>query len=148
MAAGRHDVPSLWSLLLPPVCPTPSPPPPPVCATSCLSVEGERLRRQVLEAWGCWLRLTPVGGGISAAGPALASHPLVAAALEGLSREATFDAAVDAVSAWELREWHQLMHALRGQPWWLPPQCLCLQSASNSQLECTGLHAGSCMCLQ
>jgi hypothetical protein len=81
-------------------CVPPFLPRPPGVPPSCLSVEGERLRRQVLEAWGCWLRLTPVGGGISAAGPALASHPLVAAALEGLSREATFDAAVDAVRRW------------------------------------------------
>jgi hypothetical protein len=63
------------------------------CA-SCLAGNGEHLRCQILEAFGCWLRLTE-GAGLP---QDLTSSPLVAAALEGLDTEPTFHAATDAVS--------------------------------------------------
>lgn len=52
------------------------------------------MRSQVLEAFGCWLRLSGGRGLPQGFGPA---HPLVAAALGGLRAEGTFHAAVDAV---------------------------------------------------
>lgn len=51
-------------------------------------------RSLVLAAFGSWLRLTE-GRGLDGG---LASHPLVAAALQGLQDSSTFDAAVEAVS--------------------------------------------------
>ncbi|KAG0561064.1 hypothetical protein KC19_9G034400 [Ceratodon purpureus] len=61
--------------------------------SSCLSGGSIQLREQVLRAFAAWMRLS---FGISAT--TLASHPLVAASLAGLSSEETFDAAVDAVT--------------------------------------------------
>ncbi|GLJ30869.1 hypothetical protein SUGI_0613730 [Cryptomeria japonica] len=58
--------------------------------TSCLNVE--ELQEQVLEAFASWLRLSH---GIPAA--ALASHPLVLAAISGLSSEQLFESAVNAI---------------------------------------------------
>eukprot|EP00879_Flechtneria_rotunda_P018208 GHRR01019098.1.p2 GENE.GHRR01019098.1~~GHRR01019098.1.p2 ORF type:complete len:293 (+),score=112.18 GHRR01019098.1:708-1586(+) len=61
--------------------------------TSCLSQTGETVRSQVSESLGCWLKLSG-GAGLPAG---FASSPLVAAALDGLSVEGTFHAAVDAI---------------------------------------------------
>lgn len=61
--------------------------------TSCLQQPGETVRSQVLESLGCWLKLSG-GAGLPAGLP---DSPLVAAALEGLKVDGTFDAAVDAV---------------------------------------------------
>ncbi|GBF90722.1 hypothetical protein Rsub_03023 [Raphidocelis subcapitata] len=60
--------------------------------SSCLS-QPEHVRGQVLEAFGCWLRLS-CGRGLPAG---FESHPLVAAATAGLRSEGTFHEAVDAV---------------------------------------------------
>lgn len=60
---------------------------------SCLQQSGETVRSQVLESLGCWLKLS-CGSGLPAGLP---ESPLVAAALEGLKVDGTFDAAVDAV---------------------------------------------------
>ncbi|KAK9830032.1 hypothetical protein WJX72_009312 [[Myrmecia] bisecta] len=62
--------------------------------SACLNQHGERLREQVLEAFGSWLKLC---GGAGLDGATLAQHPLVIASLEGLQAHETFDAAVDAV---------------------------------------------------
>ncbi|CAM6084292.1 unnamed protein product [Calypogeia fissa] len=61
--------------------------------TSCLSGGSLQLREQVLRAFASWLR---VSEGIPAS--TLATHPLVAASLQGLDSEETFDAAVDAIT--------------------------------------------------
>jgi len=60
---------------------------------SCLQQSGETVRSQVLESLGCWLKLS-CGAGLPAGLP---ESPLVAAALEGLKVDGTFDAAVNAV---------------------------------------------------
>ncbi|KAI8470335.1 MAG: armadillo-type protein [Monoraphidium minutum] len=60
--------------------------------TSCLS-QPEHVRGQVLEAFGCWLRLS-CGRGLP---EGFEGHPLVAAAAAGLRSEGTFHEAVDAV---------------------------------------------------
>lgn len=54
----------------------------------------EHVRAQVLEAFGCWLRLSE-GRGLP---PRLEAHPLVSASVGALREEGTFHAAVDAVS--------------------------------------------------
>jgi len=64
--------------------------------SSCLSQPGSRIREQVLEAFGSWLRLSG-GTGLPLDGAALSQHPLVTAALEGLKSSEMFHAAVDAV---------------------------------------------------
>ncbi|KAG2500508.1 hypothetical protein HYH03_001285 [Edaphochlamys debaryana] len=83
-------------------------------SAACLSQPGERVRTQVLEALGSWLKLNEgrplpsiaaaaASGGAAAASAedaaaTLARHPLVAAALEGLQHSGeTFHAAVDAI---------------------------------------------------
>lgn len=65
--------------------------------TGCLGAAlGDRVREQVLEAFGAWLQLSDGWvGGLS--GEALAAHPLVNAALDGLKSTEVFHAAVDAV---------------------------------------------------
>jgi hypothetical protein len=60
---------------------------------SCLA-QPEHVRGQVLEAFGCWLRLSG-GRGLP---DGFEAHPLVAAAAVGLRSEASFHQAVDAVS--------------------------------------------------
>ncbi|KIY97732.1 hypothetical protein MNEG_10232 [Monoraphidium neglectum] len=60
--------------------------------TSCLA-QPEHVRGQVLEAFGCWLRLSG-GRGLP---DGFEAHPLVAAAAAGLRSEASFHQAVDAV---------------------------------------------------
>jgi len=64
--------------------------------TACLQNAGgsEHLHREVLGAFGSWMRL---GGGAGMDGAALCQHPLVAAALAGLESTEHFEAAVDAV---------------------------------------------------
>jgi len=52
------------------------------------------VRGQVLHAFAAWLRLS-AGAGLD--GPALASHPLTKAAMEGLKSTDTFEDASDAV---------------------------------------------------
>lgn len=59
---------------------------------SCLA-QPEHVRGQVLEAFGCWLRLS-CGQGLP---ENFESHPLVSAATAGLRSEGTFHQAVDAV---------------------------------------------------
>ena len=72
--------------------------------SSCLSAPLPNAREQVLAAYASWVRLSQGRmDGIPLQPPliepsALATHPLTTAALEGLDAEATFDAAVDAVS--------------------------------------------------
>jgi len=55
---------------------------------------GSHVRGQVLQAFAAWLKLS-AGAGLD--GPALASHPLTKAAMEGLKSADTFEDASDAV---------------------------------------------------
>ncbi|DBA80940.1 TPA: hypothetical protein ACH3X2_007160 [Trebouxia sp. C0005] len=61
---------------------------------SCLNQKGGHVRGQVLHAFAAWLKLS-AGAGLD--GPALASHPLTKAAMEGLKSTDTFEDASDAV---------------------------------------------------
>jgi hypothetical protein len=60
---------------------------------SCLQQPGETVRGQVLEAFGCWLKLS-CGANLP---PGLPDSPLVSAALQALSVDGTFHAGSDAV---------------------------------------------------
>lgn len=71
----------------------------------CAAHPAERVKEQVLEAFGSWIRLTE-GKGLQ--GPTLVSHPLTLLALEGLGDITTFDAARTACVEliWStVREW-------------------------------------------
>ncbi|KAK9805956.1 hypothetical protein WJX73_008237 [Symbiochloris irregularis] len=62
--------------------------------TSCLNQQGVGIREHVLRAFAAWAEL---GGMASMDAAQLAQHPLVEAALAGLSNEDVFDSSVDAV---------------------------------------------------
>ena len=77
------------------------------CPSSFMMAAGNQVQGRVLSAFAAWLRLS-AGAGLD--GPALASHPLTKAAMEGLKSLDTFEDASEAVC--EL----VMCTASRGQP--------------------------------
>ena len=99
---------------------------------------GGHVRGQVLHAFAAWLKLS-AGAGLD--GPALASHPLTIAAMEGLKSTDTFEDASDAVC--EL----VLCTSSRGspEPQMMPLVQLLVPAVRMQQLSSAPQHLSACL---